>query len=355
MSWFAISNGRHQVKPPKILVPETGSLLTTGTILVEFQYTAEEGQRQTVLDLHRQVGWLRKFRLTIDGRGQVVAEHRQGTAITKAALTADQPDRDATLRLTFSWQAPERLGLMTLENIDNGQIFQTVFEEPYPWPLDDVAALLALKDTCVGDPTVTLLACSDELEPVGHYAGFASGTLVDTNYGALPIEALRPGYLVRTSDGDMQPVRHVVRYEMPALGRFSPVRLRAPYFGLKRDLTVAPDHRLLITGVDAEYLFGTDAVLVEARHLAKMAGSHRPWRQNTIHYVQVLLDTHTCLSVAGAWGESLFLGDLARHPARHATSLLAGIPARELPRHTKIVSPQLCSYEAMVLVSALCA
>jgi hypothetical protein len=285
----------------------------------------------------------------------MLVEYRQDAQVTKARLRFAQPDRDANLRITLTWHAPRRIGLMTLENHDTGEQSQSVFADPHPWPLDDFAALIELGDNCSVCPTTTLLACSDAVEPVGLRTGFAAGTKIDTAAGPRAVERLRPGDVVQTSEHGMQPIRRTIIQEVPAFGRFAPVRLRAPFFGLQRDLTVAPEHRLLISGVDAEYLFGSDEVLVEARHLAQMAAGPRLKPSPTIRYVQVLLDAHVCLSVAGAWSESLYLGDLVDHPEKHAGSALAGIARRDLPRHHRVASPQLRGYEAMVLVSELCA
>jgi len=355
MSWIGISDGRRAIRTPTLPTAGTIGLLSTGSIVVELQFNASKEQRQTVLELDRSNEWQRLYRVVLTEDCRLLLEHRQGAMITHALLQFPATDRDANLRLTLSWSATDRIGLIAVENLDTGQISQSIYREPHPWPMDDIEALLRLRTGCRIDPTTTLLGFADHVAPVGLNTGFAAGTLVDTARGARPVETLRPGDEVQTSEHGMQPIRRIARYEVPAYGRFAPVQLRAPFFGLTKDITVAPDHRLLIEGVDAEYLFGSDTVLVEARHLATMAASRHPEKRKTIRYVQVLLDAHVCLSVAGAWAESLYIGDLAEHPTRHATSPLAGVPEHSLPRHTSIASPQLRSYEAMVLVSALCA
>ena len=48
---------------------------------------------------------------------------------------------------------------------------------------------------------------------------------------------------------------------------FHPIRLRAGYFGLTRDIAVSPNQKLVLRGSDVEYMFGREAVLVPARHL----------------------------------------------------------------------------------------
>ncbi|MCP3971442.1 MAG: hypothetical protein GY717_14210 [Rhodobacteraceae bacterium] len=355
MSWIAISDGRRVLLSPGCLPDVAAPLVATGSLVIEVGFSAENGTRQTVINLAREQLWPRRLRVTLGEAGDMLVEHRQGNTITNTILKFPQPDREATLRITVSWHSPGRLGLLTVENLDSGDLNQAVIEEPNPWPMDDIAALIRQDDGCTIDGSVALLAVSDRVEPVGLNAGFAAGTLIDTSTGPRPVEELRPGDVVMTADLGHQPIRGVVSHEVPAVGRFAPIELCAPFVGLRRDLTVAPDHRLLISGTDAEYLFGSDSVLVEARHLARLAARPRGEKTRTIRYVQVLLDAHMCLSVAGAYGESLFLGDLADRSLRHATSLVAETPADALPRHTRVASRELRSYEAMVLVSAMCA
>ena len=355
MSWIAISDGRRVSRSPRLPAGITAPLVPTGCIVVETRFRASKNQHQVVVDLSRGIGWQRAFQLVLSRSGLHMM-HIQGDNLIEAKVATERPDRDAALRITLSWRAPERIGMLAVENLDTGSFDLTVFEDPHPWPMDDIYALVHLSNECIIENAVTMLACANSVEPVGLQTGFVAGTLINTALGPKPVEALRPGLMVQTADAGMQPVRFVTSHEVPALGRYAPVRLRAPYFGLEKDLSVAPDHRLLITGTDAEYLFGADSVMVQARHLAQMAAAHQPYRLKTVRYVQVILDSHVCLQVAGrAWGESLYLGEIADHPTRLATSALAPIPADQLPRHTRTASPFLKGYEAMVLVSAMCA
>jgi hypothetical protein len=353
MSWIGISDGRRAVAAPLFNTGASG-LLPIGSLVIETLFTARGGQPQIVLRMERTEDWYRKLVVRLRADGEVMVEHWQGTTITFARLHMTPAAQDATLRLTYSWHAPDRHGVLTVENLETGVLDQAWFEDPQPMPLDDIAALIDGACTEI-DPTVAVLACSDEIESPGLSSGFEAGTLIGTSTGPRPIETLRPGDLVHTIERGLQPVRHVVCREVPALGSFAPVHLRAPYFGLQRDVCLSPDHRVLIAGADAEYLFGADAVLVEARHLATTVAGPRQLRGGTIRYVQVVMDAHDCLSVCGTWAESLYLRDTADYPARLAVSALTGVSVRDLPRHGQIAGPLLKNYEAMVLVSAMCA
>jgi hypothetical protein len=72
---------------------------------------------------------------------------------------------------------------------------------------------------------------------------------------------------VLTLDHGIRALRAVRRADLPAQGSFTPVRLRAPFFGAQGDLLVSGPQAILLAGNDVEYLFGTERVLAEARHL----------------------------------------------------------------------------------------
>jgi len=355
MSWIAISDGRRAIRAPRHAEFGATELLPVGSLVVEFTFAPVAGKRQPIIAMDRHQGWDRKFRLSIDAEGNVQMRHQQGNVITGAQLSGFKADPEDVVRVTLAWHAPERLGFMVIENVKTGSFIQSVVDAPHPWPLDDVDALIGFNPDVQLDPSITLLAVSDRIESVGLNGGISAGTRIETIDGPKPVEQLVPGDLVQTMGHGFQPLRFVVIREVPAFGASAPIRLRAPFFGLHRDLMVSPDYRLLISGADAEYLFGTDSVLVEARYLATMAAHARVSKAATVTYVHLILDAHVCLSMHGAWGETLYLGDLAEQPGRHAISPLASVRRTHLPVHTFIDSPELRSYEAMVLVSALCA
>lgn len=97
---------------------------------------------------------------------------------------------------------------------------------------------------------------------------FTPGTRIATPHGVRAIETLAVGEQVVTRDHGLQPIRWIGARQVPALGCFAPVHLRAGTLtGQDRDLLVSPQHRLLFQGYRAELLFGTTEVLVAAKHL----------------------------------------------------------------------------------------
>jgi hypothetical protein len=109
-----------------------------------------------------------------------------------------------------------------------------------------------------------------------------------TPSGSAPAGALRAGDVVLTAAGPA-PLAAVGRIELPMLGAFAPVRLRAPFFGRGADLVIAPGQRVVLSGIEPEYLFGEEEVLVEARHLTDGRTGLRDRRAATIALVRLAL------------------------------------------------------------------
>ncbi|NHX28332.1 hypothetical protein HA397_30820, partial [Escherichia coli] len=140
---------------------------------------------------------------------------------------------------------------------------------------------------------------SDQHLPVGPAPSLAAGTPVRTPGGYAAIETLGAGDLVSTPGGQTVPIHRAMAREVPARGRFGPVRLRAPYLGLRSDVIVSPHQRLLIDGPEVEYLLGEDQVLIEAQALI---GTNCAWPVDcgpAITYHQLIFDDHIMLDVAG--------------------------------------------------------
>ncbi len=329
-------------------------LLCRGTLVVEAAVVPDSEMPQTLVDFYREDGWVRSFRVTLDINGLISCEHRQMRTATRASLRIRKPERDTVLRVSYAWIGPGRQGLLSVQNLETGELHQAGFDAPQPWPMADIAALVSGSDEFAGRG-VGLLAVSDRVEALEAPLGLVAGSEVATPMGLKLAEELRPGDMVHTPDDGMAPVRLILEKEVPCAGRFAPVRLRAPFLGLSRDLQLSPEHRVLIAGPDAEYLFGADSVLVEARHLTQIADGTRPRAAPTVRYVQVVLDRHDCISVAGGWAESLYLGGVTEPYRMNCNWGLPASQADRLPRHTEMSNPLLRPYEAVVLISAMCA
>lgn len=147
---------------------------------------------------------------------------------------------------------------------------------------------------------------------------FATGTLIDTDRGPRPVHLLRVGDMIRTRDHGMQPLRwlggrQLSASELAGQTRLHPIRVAAGALGPgmpARDLTVSPQHRLLVRSAIAERMTGAPEVLIAAVHLLGHPGIERI-AAATIGYWHLMFDRHEIVFAEGAEAESLHLGPMA--------------------------------------------
>ncbi|WP_272860029.1 Hint domain-containing protein [Paracoccus stylophorae] len=148
---------------------------------------------------------------------------------------------------------------------------------------------------------------------------FVAGTLIDTMFGPRAIETLAAGDMIRTRDNGMRWLSWVgsVRIGAAQLDlqpNLRPVRIRAGALAdgvPARDLTVSPQHRILLRSATARRLFGEDEILVAAKHLIGLPGIEAICPAGGVTYWHMLFDGHEVVLSDGAWSESLFTGPQA--------------------------------------------
>lgn len=148
---------------------------------------------------------------------------------------------------------------------------------------------------------------------------FAGGTLIETDRGPVPVEALAPGNMVVTRDHGLQPVRWVGRRalteaELEADQGLRPVRIKADALGTGvpcADLEVSQQHRVLVRSRIAERMFGAQEILVAAKHLCGLDGISIVPEGEGVLYCHILFDRHEVVLSNGAETESLYVGPMA--------------------------------------------
>ena len=148
---------------------------------------------------------------------------------------------------------------------------------------------------------------------------FGTGTLIDTAAGPRAVETLVAGDLVLTRDHGMRPLawaggRHLDARHLDIAPNLRPIRIRAGALGPglpATDLTVSPQHRVLVRSKIAERLCGAPEALVAARHLCALPGIEALNPPGGIGYHHLLFDRHEIVRSNGAWTESLFTGPQA--------------------------------------------
>lgn len=136
---------------------------------------------------------------------------------------------------------------------------------------------------------------------------FARGSMIRTDCGELPVEALDAGDMVQTRDHGAQPVRWIGSRRVAGRGSFAPIRIKAGALRNDRDLVVSPQHRMLLDGWKAELLFGESEVLAAATHLVNDRSILRE-ECDEVEYFHILFDRHEIIYANGAPAESFMPG-----------------------------------------------
>ena len=173
---------------------------------------------------------------------------------------------------------------------------------------------------------------------------FTPGRRIRTGTGERMIEDLCEGDLVQTKDNGLQPLRWIGQRRMTgarlfAMPKLRPIRISDGALGFDRpdgDLLVSPEHRLLVSGAQAQSLFNTTEVLVTARDLVNGSSITIDTRVREVTYIHVLLDQHQILTANGIETESFHPASaaLATLDAKDRERLLRELPGLEYDPHT---------------------
>lgn len=139
---------------------------------------------------------------------------------------------------------------------------------------------------------------------------FASGTLIATPNGLIPVEQLEVDQKVITVDNGHCPIRWVGDRTVLGVGSSAPVVFEVGTIGNDRRLVVSQNHRVLLASAWAELYFAEPEVFVPAKALVNGTSIYTDNRR-LVSYHHILLPNHEVLLAEGAPCESLFLGDIA--------------------------------------------
>ncbi len=145
---------------------------------------------------------------------------------------------------------------------------------------------------------------------------FTPGAMIKTPDGLRAIEDLAVGDRVITRDHGPQPLRWIGRKSFAAQGIFAPVLISRGALGNRADIMVSQQHRVLITGWQAQLYMGVDEALVAAKELVN-GSSIRIKSGGMVEYIHLLFDRHEIITASGLHSESY-------HPAHAASSERGG-------------------------------
>ncbi len=240
-------------------------------------------------------------RLTRHSDGHVSFEFGAFTCQTPAGyLFADEP-----VEFIFRWDIEGQLDLLQLRNLDTGNQFQTRLG---PMHISDLSQIVPRSPDA--RLSIRYAGLANHLASANPIGGIAPDTPIDTPDGPVIAADLRPGMAIRTEKRGTQTIEWIGQTSQLARGRFAPVRMRAPYFGLDGDLNVSREQRILLSGSEVDYVFGTEQVLARASDLIRQNAAQISLLAPVQTYVHLLLEDHDCVSVGRCQLDTSLLSDV---------------------------------------------
>ena len=197
---------------------------------------------------------------------------------------------------------------------------------------------------------------------VGNYATaapvcFVRGTKIRTLSGDISIEDLRIGQQILTLDNGYQPLRWIGSTECHAIGNCAPILFKPYSFGNRKGLLVSQQHRMLVTGWQAEILFGTSEVLAPAKFFVNNSSIIRKIG-GTVEYFHILFDNHQLVYANDVLTESFHPKDADGSLSSNDTllelqSLFPELCQETLAQSRVAVRPTLKRHESEALASMI--
>jgi hypothetical protein len=286
------------------------------------------------------------------------------------AFTADLSDPNVTIvtgqfqastifgpiGATFSVGTPAPSGFGTLTIVPSTGVFTFVI---------DRAAVIASGGDVIINFTITGASggfSDTDSVRINILICVARGTLITTPRGLVPVEDLEVGDLVLTLDGRAEAIRwigarRVTAGELRRDPGLRPVRISAGAYGPDqpaRDLTVSPQHRILLSGWRAELLFGEDTVLAPAKGLIDDRSVRIDREADGVEYFHLLFDRHEIILTEGLPTESFYpgsysLGELDASARDELLRLFPELDHEDSPLDP--ASPGLRPWEARLLAA----
>ena len=145
---------------------------------------------------------------------------------------------------------------------------------------------------------------------------FSDDTQIDTPTGSRLITDLAQGDLVLTKDAGPQAIKIIADTTITAPSvDMLPIVIRANAIAPgvpASDLTVSPQHRVLLDSWKAQVMFGEDELLVPAKALINDTTILRSMARPSVRYIHLGLETHQLVMSNGIATETLHAGDISK-------------------------------------------
>ena len=255
--WIALSDGKQPVAAP--------ALLERGLFVLEFALPLDGAT--VLLQLQSDTPWPRTLSVFFDPEAGLALLHRQGSDLRRHLIPGPLPQHQGTARLTFAFDAPQRVWQMSYEMIEQRIRHSARGTAPLPMSSADLHVLCSAGPGSQRHRAVLWFGATQNDTLPGRAPWIGLRTPIDTSRGPVAAGLLQPGDLIATLDQGFLPLQSLIYRTLPSRGTFVPVLLRTPFFGLSGDILVSSDQMVLISGASVEYLYGVEEALISAASL----------------------------------------------------------------------------------------
>ena len=264
-----------------------------------------------------------------------------------------------------TYPAGATVQLEYVANVDDGsemlviRIGTTVEDPPNAVAGNNV---LVIYPEGVPGTTYTISSISDEQGRAYDAICFGRGTQILTMNGSCAVEDIKIGDILPNKTNETVTVRWVGKMALSeavlvANPNLRPIIISKGALGENRpsaDLTVSPQHRILIDDWRAEMMFGFSEFLTPAKALINDGTIRSASPLGGVEYFHIMFDTHEIISANGQWTESFFTGKQAisalDDDARaELIELFPELNSDSFEQDMEIAAPNLKPFEFQVL------
>ena len=343
--------GWHSVSTPAAAWQATAQprdparLLARGSVVAQIDSDTLSGS-PVVFQTQTDAPWAQSLTCLIDRHGAITVEmHLLEEPCFRITCPSPTAARSRLLLITFAWDKYRNAARLTVED-PLAQTGTTKSLDISPPPL--LAGLLDGLTSAPLQRPLDFIALSDRPEPVGPMPGLDPLTRLDTPTGPRPLSEIATGDTVQTDRGPQTVLARIDRI-LPRCGVFAPTRLLAPHLGLRRDILLTGQQKILIGGSAAEYELGQDHAAIPALYLETLKEDQTEIAP--ARYSQLLLPKPAGLHAQGGVVESLNIGRLRRDPEALERSVLADLAPALLPDHGNAPRSQTPDFAVHMLLS----
>lgn len=270
-------------------------VLDEGTLVVELSWPPPVG---VLLDWRSGGRALSLFHHPASGIGLL---WRDGGTLRRFLLPGALRLDGRLARLTFGWSRAQGRWTMRLDDGTETTVAATAGLNPPAFPSAALGALCSGQGMARRESSALWFGVMRGDKPPARRAWIGIAVPVMTASGPVPAGLLRPGQWIATRDAGPVRLRGLRRMDMPSRGSHAAIVLRAPWHARQADLLVSADQPVALRGLEAEYLFGEEEVLVPAGALVDGRSALADNRRATAPGVSLDLGAPYLLECGGAF------------------------------------------------------